>query len=135
MLRKKTFKDISFPKSMKKAFLFWILLYVYSFFIFYYSGNPDPGKGLGIQNVLNIYNFYVHLLEYFFFTILVYLAFMDTRQLQKNILFSTILFVTLFAISDELHQLFVPGRYFSIADIGIDVVGALLFFSGKTIYK
>ncbi len=33
---------------------------------------------------------------------------------------------TLYAISDELHQSFVPGRTSSILDIGIDIIG--LFF-------
>ena len=30
---------------------------------------------------------------------------------------------TLYAISDELHQSFVPGRSASIADVGLDVIG------------
>ncbi len=33
---------------------------------------------------------------------------------------------SLFALSDEFHQSFVPGRYPSLADVGIDSFGALL---------
>jgi len=120
---------------MKKVLLYWILLYFYSFAIFYYSSNAEPGKGLGIQPLINTYSFYIHVIEYFIFTILAYLAFTNTNLLKKNIIFSTILFVTLFSISDEIHQLFVPGRYFSIIDMITNTLSSFLFFSIKTIYK
>lgn len=32
----------------------------------------------------------------------------------------------LYAVSDELHQLFVPGRESSVIDVGIDAVGLLI---------
>lgn len=35
-------------------------------------------------------------------------------------------FVFLYAVSDEVHQYFVPGRYMSSLDVGIDSLGALL---------
>lgn len=35
-------------------------------------------------------------------------------------------FVFLYAVSDELHQYLVPGRYMSAGDVGIDSMGALL---------
>ena len=38
---------------------------------------------------------------------------------------------TLYAISDEFHQSFVPGRFASILDVGIDALGA---FSGLMVF-
>src|SRR3989344_2827719 len=119
---------------MKKALLYWILLYSYSFMIFYYSSNAEPGKGLGIQPFINTYSFYIHIIEYFIFTLLSYLAFTNTNLLRGKVVSSTILFVTLFSISDEIHQLFVPGRYFSIIDMITNTLSSFLFFSIKTIY-
>ena len=36
--------------------------------------------------------------------------------------------LVLFAISDEIHQSFVPGRTSSYADIGLDVIGIYFGF-------
>lgn len=40
----------------------------------------------------------------------------------------SILLCTLYAITDELHQAFVPGRTASIGDIGFDFLGIALAF-------
>ena len=41
-------------------------------------------------------------------------------------------FAVLFAVSDEFHQSFVPGRAFAVYDIGIDSLGvAIGYFFGK----
>lgn len=37
-----------------------------------------------------------------------------------------VLFCFLYACSDEIHQLFVPGRNGNIADVGIDAIGFVL---------
>ena len=41
----------------------------------------------------------------------------------------------LYAISDEVHQLFVPGRSGQAADVFIDSAGALLGIGGKMLLK
>ncbi len=40
-------------------------------------------------------------------------------------LYAPILFATLYGISDEIHQYFVPGRTFSILDMVADGIGAI----------
>ena len=37
-----------------------------------------------------------------------------------------------YALLDELHQAFVPGRHASVLDIGFDCIGALLFMYAAT---
>ena len=52
---------------------------------------------------------------------------------QNNIkLYIGLLVSILYAISDEIHQLFIPGRSCQITDICIDTLGILI---GFTIYK
>jgi VanZ family protein len=37
--------------------------------------------------------------------------------------------LVLFAVSDEFHQSFVPGRTASLMDVGLDLIGIFLGFS------
>ncbi len=39
---------------------------------------------------------------------------------------SSIIFSTLYAVSDEIHQLFIPGRAFQFSDILVDTLGIML---------
>jgi VanZ family protein len=48
------------------------------------------------------------------------------REVSWSILLLALLFTVLYGISDEIHQLFVPGRHGQIADIFFDTGGALV---------
>ena len=52
--------------------------------------------------------------------------FMNTTNIKPNsmLIVYSILFATMYAITDEIHQLFVPGRSGEIRDILIDTLGA-----------
>jgi VanZ family protein len=43
----------------------------------------------------------------------------------KQVIIITIIFVFLYACSDEIHQLFVPGREGAIRDVIIDTCGGI----------
>jgi VanZ family protein len=47
------------------------------------------------------------------------------RQISWTIFSSVFALTTLYGISDEIHQLFVPGRYGRVADVLFDASGAL----------
>ena len=49
----------------------------------------------------------------------------------KNKIFYSIFFGALYAVTDELHQFFVPGRSARIFDVGIDTFGVI---TGVLIY-
>jgi VanZ family protein len=51
------------------------------------------------------------------------------RFLQKNYLWSSLLICIIFGATDEIHQLYIPGRYASIYDWIADILGILLFVS------
>lgn len=67
-----------------------------------------------------------HLTAYFILGILTMFAFEKVKSRlfhQGMIAFGICI---LYAISDEIHQLFVPGRSGELSDVGIDALGALL---------
>ena len=65
-----------------------------------------------------------HFTLYFILGILVYFTFRSYGISNKIFIYS-ILFCLLYAISDEIHQLFSSGRSFKIMDIFIDTMSAL----------
>lgn len=68
----------------------------------------------------------VHIIEFGLFGLLVYRAFRFPRPFWKPYL-ATVIAGTLYAASDEFHQLFVPGRNGDIRDFAVDVLGVILF--------
>ena len=67
-----------------------------------------------------------HIPAYAFLTFLWLKSFAGTESKTNIIAFSLILAVLmLFAVSDEIHQSFVPGRTASFMDIGLDLIGIL----------
>ena len=73
----------------------------------------------------------MHFLAYFILGILISISFRRRRlHIIRNLMIALFLCI-LFAISDEVHQIFVPGRSPGIRDIFIDSVGAM---AGITVY-
>lgn len=62
-----------------------------------------------------------HFTLYFILGILVYLT-LSSYNIKKNILIFSILFVFIYAISDEVHQLLLQSRTFRFLDIFIDTI-------------
>lgn len=60
----------------------------------------------------------LHLLEYAFLAILFFYAFLRKKQ--------TIIISYLYALSDEIHQTFIPGRSGRLRDTFIDLIGIFL---------
>lgn len=65
-----------------------------------------------------------HVTEYFILFILFYNAFYKGR-FKRSIIYSSILTV-LYASSDEMHQMFVPGRGPMVRDVMIDTIGVAI---------
>lgn len=92
-----------------------------------------------ISNVLNINNIELlnliirklaHYIEYLILGILVIKMFIKNNIPQSYLI--SIIFCIIYAISDEIHQLFVPGRACQIKDILIDSIGSI---TGIYLYK
>ena len=67
-----------------------------------------------------------HCIEYFILAILVYLTLIDFNLTNKRLLIYTMLICILYAISDEIHQLFVSERAGRILDVLLDSLGSFL---------
>ena len=68
-----------------------------------------------------------HFLEYLILGLLC-----STLCEQKKDFWLVVIFCIIYAISDEVHQIFVPGRAFQLLDIMIDSLGSFL---GLVLYR
>ena len=132
-----------------KKYLKPIVLILWMGLIFYLSAQPAKNSTLQTNIVVDIiYKIYsnifndkvdfitfnsflfkpvrkiAHFLEYTVLGMLAYINFKDLTK--KNTIVISIVFSVLYAISDEIHQMFVPGRYCALLDMFIDACGATL---------
>ncbi len=113
-----------------KIYKFWFPVLFYSGIIFTISSVPDlkvPAADLGLDKIY-------HFLEYVPLGFFLARALKGTqgRFLRKEAVLITILFCFSYAVSDELHQMFVPGRSADTTDILADTLGGLI---GGLIYR
>jgi VanZ family protein len=67
-----------------------------------------------------------HFFVYLLLGMLVINAMYRSGLVGNKLIVSSVLFCLLFALSDEIHQLYVPGRGSSLYDVLIDSIGALI---------
>lgn len=138
----------------KKRFLYLIPVIIWMIFIFYMSGKAgqessgqsgkislfitnllekvrqDPAQEM--QNLQDILELVIrkaaHMTEYAILFLLSYLATVKISMSQSRFYNRSIavLISLLYACSDEMHQLLVPGRSGRMIDVGIDMAGVLI---------
>ncbi len=65
-----------------------------------------------------------HIVEYTILSLLIYRSLKNTTNLNKTqLILWTLLLSVMYAISDEIHQTFVPTRTGKVRDVGIDTIG------------
>lgn len=79
-----------------------------------------------IDNLHNIVRKMAHLMLYFVLGVLSTLAMLQLCLKPYKLIIYSLLICIAYSISDEIHQLFVPGRLGTIRDIIIDSFGALI---------
>jgi len=90
------------------------------------------------QHYVKLLDDYIRKLAHFFLFFLLGLFFMTATSVSmndkkaKDILFLTVLVCFIYAVSDEVHQIFVDGRSFQVLDILLDLCGS--FFGGGMIF-
>jgi len=109
---------------MKHIVKYWLPLYVYGAVIFYMSGIPKPLPPVSIP----YFDKFLHIIEYSIFGFLAARAFKYSPRniFHENFKILAILAAILYGFSDEVHQLFVPMRQFSIFDIIADAIGGTI---------
>src|SRR3989344_1700639 len=87
-----------------------------------------PNARIHEKNILDfILRKSAHITEYFVLFVLAYFTFRDSRfRGNKNISLAATAFAIIYAISDEFHQKFVPGRSMAFIDLLFDTFGVML---------
>ena len=126
----------------KKISLLLTILWMVLIFILSSASSSESNEHSGwivnfIAQIFNINNLdmlsYIirkiaHVLEFAMLGILV----MNLISCYNKKMYLALIICVLYAVSDEIHQIFVPGRNSSIIDVLIDSVGS---FIGIYIYK
>lgn len=109
-------------KKISKEKEFYIAMtFLIAVIIFLFSNISTP---IGKETGLNLATLY-HLAVFFAFTFFLTLA-IKSKNLNQKTIAIVFLISLIYAISDEFHQLFVVGRFASIKDIAIDMIGSSL---------
>ncbi len=104
---------------------------VIAIIIFYLSSlsNPLPPGPPGPPSIIDI-NIILHMCEYAGFSFFVAFGYFSKFNIKY-----TVSFTIIYAILDEVHQHFVPNRFFDIFDIFIDIIGVIIGFFAFIILK
>ena len=117
---------------MKKKHVAWAAFTIYSVVIF--LGSSIPGDrididGPGIDKL-------IHAVEYLILSLLLFLSLRLSSTIRMNAIFwISAIGSSLYGLSDEIHQLFVPLREFDVLDIVCNtsgsILGAYILFRGS----
>ena len=93
-----------------------------------FSGIDEAKRKETVESLQFIVRKSAHFTAYFILSLLSLAFFSTVKRLKKPLYQAAAAagFCMLYAVSDEIHQLFVPGRSAQIRDVLIDTSGALL---------
>jgi VanZ family protein len=129
---------------MKESlFIRWLPVLLWAIIIFITSANPNPYRALpvswNIQTVPiqsdpgskkitrdEILGRFLHAAEYLVLAALIARALTGRGDLRFTLLAMALGLSFLYALSDEVHQLYVPGRAFELRDLALDLAGSAL---------
>ena len=118
-------KDVMPASKNRSLFIkYWLPVIIYAIIIF--SISSIPGKA--IPPIFKYQDVVFHFLEYAFLSVLLNRALKAAVIPDARIRRFCWVFILclLYALSDELHQLFVPYRVASLSDIATDGLGAFV---------
>lgn len=133
---------------------YWLFVLAWMTMIFYFSAQPAEQSNHLSQGVatffikmfafiktiaveasatetwLNPFNNFIrefaHASVYFVLALLIYLAMNKSAVRGKKLFIFSFLICIAYALSDEIHQLFVPGRAFQLFDLFMDTTGTIV---------
>ncbi|MBI3806268.1 MAG: VanZ family protein [Nitrospirae bacterium] len=113
---------------MAQVFWYWAPAVLYAGMIFYLSAQSHPEEQLPLFLLKNVSDKVLHAVEYAVLGGLCYRAFRwgVSGQVASRALFLAIVTASLYGITDEAHQLFVPFRESSWQDWVADTAGAVI---------
>jgi len=118
----------------KKSFLkLWFPVIIYAIIIFWGSSQKQPfGVDLGICGIDSV----LHAMEYAVLGLLLSRAIAGSTQKisVSALIFIAFILGTLYGLTDEFHQYFVPGRDCSALDLTFDAIGSFLGAATFTVF-
>ena len=115
---------ISSSTQTKTFVLYWLPALLYCLLIFIQSSYPVTQS---LPSILHMDKL-AHAAAYALLGFLIFRAFQSTR-IQKSAVLLVILSAlasSLYGISDEIHQYFVPSRTADIVDVAADIMGSFM---------
>lgn len=108
----------------KKRYAAIILTLLIALEIFHFSSISGTTYQVGIEltPIPTIY----HLAVFFLFNFFLLMSIKGNKKIKISHIIISLGISIIYALSDELHQIFVPFRYPSIQDILIDTIGIFL---------
>ena len=116
---------------MKYFIKFWLPVLIYLVLIFALSSLP---KQVFAETEVPFFDKFLHTIEYAVLGFLLIRALKNSRLWLSDggfILLAVVL-ATLYGISDEFHQHFVPNRIASLGDVFFDYIGSVI---GSIVYR
>jgi len=111
------------PLSVRCIVVYWLPVVAYLGLIFYLSSLPQLATEISLFSGADKF---IHLGEYALLSWLLSRALRSASPFSRQAAVIAILFATLYGISDEFHQAFVPGRSAEFLDVVADCGGAVL---------
>ena len=109
-------------------FRYWTPVIAYAFLIFYLSAQPNPEEQLPEFLMKRVNDKVLHLMEFGILAALCYRAFRWAAGpvAARQAVMLAIVAASAYALTDEVHQVFVPSREASSLDWIADTVGAVI---------
>ena len=122
----------SFGQYARHIVLYWLPLILWMAAIYWLSDQPHlphPARKLGLSDYL--FDYSAHAFTFGFLAILAWRVIGVRPSDLPNVFsvspaLSTGAFAALYALCDEIHQIFVPGRWATLRDWLADVAGILI---------
>lgn len=108
---------------MKKFLRFWYPPIIWAFVVFSFSAQTTPSTSSVHWQDFSIKKL-AHVTEYAILTVLVYRALINYKVEKMKAMLIALLFSMFYASTDEIHQIFTPGREPHIRDVIIDTIGS-----------
>ena len=111
------------PTKLKRFVIYWLPIVLYCLLIYIQSDKPSPEMIPSFQFADKL----LHFAAYGILGILFYRAYrtLRFRDNTKILMALSMVSATLYGISDEIHQSYVPFREAEVADAIADMIGAV----------
>ncbi len=110
---------------LSKIIWFWLPVIIWSLLIFTFSSEKLPMVGPSYWPDFAAKKT-AHIIEYAIFSVLIYRALLNSGVRKPKAMVIAIIICFLYAITDEMHQSFLPFRTSRVRDVIFDTIGASL---------